>query len=448
MQCPNIVSPNGTIREREALPDWVEASVWTDRMWTALHRSVEGKKWYSLIDKVWTPGNLRSAWERVRSNRGCAGIDQVSIQRYARVADRHLERLRRALKNGWYRPQPGLRKYIAKSGSGEKRPLGIPAVEDRIVQAAVKQVLEPIFELTFSPHSYGFRPGRTAHEALGELTRGMESGRCWVVDVDLKSYFDTIDHVRLLDQVRAHVSDGRLLRLLEQMLQSGVMEGGQLANTDSGTPQGGVISPLLANIYLTPLDRLIERSGHTLVRYADDFVVLCRSRSQAEAMLQLLSDWTQSVGLQLHPTKTRLVDMSIPGNGFDFLGYHFYRTIRGPLSWWPRDKSIAKCQDALRRCTPRNSGRSIKEIIARVNAILRGWFHYFRYSRNSWSFIPLEQWLRMRLRSILRRRRRRKGRGRGRDHQRWPNSYFSEAGLFSPCAAWYSFCLSADVANH
>ena len=250
-----------------------------------------------------------------------------------------------------------------------------------------------------------------------------------MVDADLRSFFDTIPHEELLARVRRKVADGRVLGLVEAFLRQPVMEGLEGWSPEEGTPQGAVLSPLLSNLYLDPLDHQMAGDGFQMVRYADDFVVLCRSREEAEEALAKIEGWVTQAGLALHPEKTRVVDASQPG-GFDFLGYHFERGYK-----WPREKSLKKFKDAIREQTRRTNGHSLEAILCRLNRTLRGWFGYFRYSH--WTtFRPLDKWIRMRLRSILRKRARRKGRGRGRDHQRWPNAYFAERGLFSLMAAY------------
>jgi len=302
---------------------------------------------------------------------------------------------------------------------------GVPAVRDRIVQGAIRNVLEPIFEREFAEHSYGFRPGRGCKDALRRVDGLLESGHTWVVDADLKGYFDTIPHDPLLARVKERVSDGRLLALLEQYLKAGVMDGLKgWEPTEQGTPQGAVISPLLANLYLNPLDHLLAAQGYAMTRYADDFVVQCRDEAHAQRALELVVQWAQANGLTVHPDKTRIVDATQKG-GFDFLGYHFERDLK-----WPRQKSLDKFKDTLRHQTRRKQGRSLAEVIARLNPVLRGWFAYFQHSHRT-TFGPLDSWLRMRLRSILRKNCGGQGRGRGQDHQRWPNVYFEKLGLFS-----------------
>jgi RNA-directed DNA polymerase len=298
-------------------------------------------------------------------------------------------------------------------------------VEDRIVQTAVRNVIEPIFENIFAEHSYGFRPGRGAKDALRRVDQLLKAGKIWVVDADLKGYFDSIPQDKLQAAVAEHISDGALLDLLGKMLRQGVLESGKdWKPTETGTPQGAVVSPLLANIYLNPLDHLMAQAGKEMVRYADDFVVLCESEKEAQEVLETLRQWVGAAGLTLHPIKTRIVDASQKG-GFDFLGYHFERGHR-----WPRQKSIDKFRETIRQKTRRLDPRPMREIVEDVNRSLKGWFEYFRHSVK-YVFVTQDQWVRQRLRTIERKRHKLQGRARGRDHQRWPNVYFAELGLIS-----------------
>ena len=420
-----VTKPAGEIRARWA---WVEAEVWTERMLTALEEGVNGGKWHSLIDKVYALANLRKAFARVKANGGAAGVDHVTVAEFERRLEANLEKLARELREGSYRPQAIRRQWIAKLGSKEKRPLGIPTVRDRVVQTALRAVLEPIFERDFAVRSYGFRPGRGAKEALRRVDALLTAGYSWVVDADLKSYFDTIPHSRLLGRVQEKVSDSRMLELLGAFLTQKVMETAEGWTPEAGTPQGAVISPLLSNIYLDPLDQQMARRGFEMVRYADDLVMLCRSEAEARAALAEVQVWTASAGLTLHPTKTRIVDARQPG-GFDFLGYHFEAGRR-----WPRAKSLQKFKDTIRAQTRRTQGQSLAVMVTKLNRTMRGWFEYFQHSRH-FTFEILDKWVRMRLRSLLRHRRGGRGREQGSDHVRWPNAYFTEQGLFNLVAA-------------
>lgn len=422
---PERATQAGEIRARWG---WTEPSVWTERMLAALEKGVKGGKWFSLIDKVYSLANLRAAFAKVKANGGAAGIDHETVEGYERNLEPNLERLACMLKEGRYQPQPVRRVWIPKPGSKEKRPLGIPTVRDRIVQTALRNVLEPIFERDFAEQSYGFRPGQGCKDALRRVDKLLHAGYTWIVDADLKSYFDTIPHEPLQRQVEKKVSDGAVLEYLRQFLKQGVMESMATWTPEEGTPQGAVISPLLSNIYLDPLDQEMGERRMEMVRYADDFVILTRSRGEAERALEQVREWTVQAGLTLHPDKTRIVDATTRG-GFDFLGYHFERGMK-----WPRKKSLKKFKDTIRAKTKRKNGHSLQVIIDNVNRSLRGWFEYFKHSHRT-TFPRVDQWVRMRLRSILRKRHGRKGRGRGRDHQRWPNAFFSNHGLFSLVAA-------------
>ena len=412
---------------REVPPkwEWTEASVWTERMVATLERGIKGGKWFSLMDKVWKRDNLQSATRQVLRNKGGAGVDGQSCERYRSQAPERLERLQQVLQNGRYTPPPVKRVWIPKLGSKEFRPLGIPTVEDRIVQTAVRNVIEPIFENIFAEQSYGFRPGRGAKDALRRVDHLLKRGRNWVVDADLKGYFDTIPQDQLMAAVSEQISDGALLELIGKMLRQGVMESGKgWKPTETGTPQGAVVSPLLANIYLNPLDHQMAQAGQEMVRYADDFVILCHTKEEAEEVLETLRQWVEAAGLTLHPVKTRIVDANQKG-GFDFLGYHFERGYR-----WPRKKSIDKFRETIRAKTRRLDPRPMREMVMDVNRTLKGWFDYFRHSLKQ-VFIEQDQFVRQRLRTVLRRRHKLQGRARGRDHQRWPKAYFADLGLIS-----------------
>lgn len=414
---------------------WTEPSVWTERMLTALETGVKGGRWFSLMDKVWARATLEAAFGAVEANRGAPGADYQTIEIFGRDLDRNLDDLSRELREGRYRPSAVRRVWIEKPGGREKRPLGIPTVRDRVVQAALRIVLEPIFERDFAEQSYGFRPGRGCKDALRRVEELLHRGKVWVVDADLRSYFDTIPHGPLMRRVREKVTDGRVLELVGAFLTQRVMDGMDEWTPERGSPQGAVLSPLLSNIYLDPLDHEMERAGLEMVRYADDLVVLCRSRAEAEAALERLQRWVGDAGLTLHPEKTRIVDARERG-GFDFLGYHFERGMK-----WPRRKSRRKFRDAIRAKTKRTSGESLERIITEITPILRGWFEYFKHSH--WNTFDAEdKWVRMRLRSILRYRTGRVGRGRGADHQRWPNAYFAARGLYSLKAAHVKACQS------
>jgi RNA-directed DNA polymerase len=421
---PTPVPEAKQVGEVQARWAWTEPAVWTERMLTALEVGVKGGIWFSLIDKVYKPGNLRAAFAKVKANQGAAGVDHQTIEMFEADLETNLSKVSQQLADGSYRPQAVRRQWIAKPGSKEKRPLGIPTVRNRVVETALCNVLEPIFERDFAEHSYGFRPGRGCKDALRRVDRLLKAGNTWVVDADLQSYFDTIPQQKLREQVAKKVADSRVLELVAAMLQQEVMEGLAHWTPAAGTPQGAVISPLLANIYLDPLDHEVAGTGYEMVRYADDFVILCRSAAEAEAALAKVQAWTAKAGLRLHPEKTHIVDATQRG-GFDFLGYHFERGYR-----WPRAKSVAKLKATIRNKTRRTHGHSLGTTIETVNQTLTGWFEYFKHSHKT-AFPPLDKWIRMRLRTILRQRRKRKGRARGTDNVRWPNAFFTAQGLTS-----------------
>jgi RNA-directed DNA polymerase len=407
---------------------WTEDSVWTNRMLTALEKGVKGGKWFRLIDKVFSQRCLESAAQQVLSNKGASGVDHVSVNDFASRLMLEVGKLSQSLQDGTYRVQAIRRKNIPKPGSKETRPLGIPTVRDRVVQTALVKVIEPIFERDFAERSYGFRPGRSCHDALRRVDQLIQAGYVHVVDADLKGYFDSIPHDRLMTRLQEKVADGRVLSLIEMFLQANIVDGMSRWTPTSGAPQGAVLSPLLSNVYLDPLDHLMAESGFEMARYADDFVILCRTADDAARALEMVQRWTTENGLTLHPTKTKLVDVRI--DGFDFLGYHF----RGSKHW-VSEKSIRSFKETIRRKTPSKSGRSLFNIIADVNRTLRGWFVYFKHSR-PWVMIRLDIFIRQRLRTIVRKRSKRRGCARsGMDNRRWPNAYFAKHGLFNLVSA-------------
>ena len=404
---------------------WAEASIWTDRMVSALGNGVKGGKWFSLIDKVIRPATLEAAWQRVARNKGAAGVDGQSVERFAYQSERYLLELHTELKEGAYRPSPVKRVEIPKA-DGKTRPLGIPAVRDRIVQAALKMVIEPIFEVQFREGSYGFRPGRGCKDAPREVDRLLKEGYTHVVDADLKGYFDTIPHDRLMALVEGSVSDGRVLSLIESFLRQDIMTETARWQPEAGTPQGAVLSPLLANLYLHPLDLLMEQSGYRMVRYADDFVILCASEEEAMAALRQVTAWVNANGLTLHPDKTKVCNSQRPGQGFDFLGYRFEAGMR-----FVRAKSLKAFKDKLRARTIRSRGDSLRQIVEDINPMLRGWFGYFKHARPR-LFRRLDGFIRRRLRAILRKQEKRPSTGRSEaDHRKWTNAFFAGMGLFT-----------------
>lgn len=423
--------------EIEARWPWVEPCVWTERMLTALERGVKGGKWFSLIDKVYDRRNLEAAFKKVSKNRGSAGVDHQTIAMFTDRLEHNLEWISGAIADGSYVPQPIRRVWIPKPGTKEQqRPLGIPTVRDRVVQTALRNVIEPIFEKGFAEHSYGFRPGRGCKDALRRVDGLLKQKQTWIVDADIKSFFDAIPKDQLKERVGDKISDGRVLELIDAYLNQAVLDTMQGWIPDRGTPQGAVISPILANIYLDPLDHLMEQKGFAMTRYADDFVVQCRTEDEARRALREIEGWVEGAGLTLHPEKTRIVDATLPG-GFGFLGYHFERGYR-----WPSDKSTRRLRDVVRRKTKRTNGNSLAVIIDDLNPVLRGWFEYYKHSH--WNVFPgVDGWVRMRVRSILKKRQKRKGRAKGDDNHRWPNAFFAEHGLFSLTTAHAAACQSS-----
>jgi RNA-directed DNA polymerase len=404
-------------------------------MLAALQTGVKGGKWHSLIDKVSRRETLELGWTQVERNAGAAGVDRMSVERFAQARECYLGELASALRDGSYLAQPVRRVYIPK-GKGQ-RPLGIPAVKDRVVQAALKLVIEPIFEHEFEPRSYGFRQGLGCKDALREVDRHLKAGHCWVVDADLQSYFDTIPHASLLAKVGKRIADGRVLGLVEQFLKQDIMEDMKRWTPTSGSPQGAVISPLLANIYLHELDVEMREAGLVMVRYADDTVVLCRSREEAEAALARMRAWVDANGLSLHPDKTHLGDCRVVGQGFEFLGYRFEAGQR-----WVRKKSLMLLRDKIRTKTKQTVGSSIACVIESLNPTLQGWYGYFQHAHRD-TFAALDGFVRRRLRALLRCQQHRPGHGRClRDHQQWPNAFFAELGLFTMCEAHRLACQS------
>jgi len=394
-------------------------------MLAALETGVKGDRWFSLIDKVYSPKNLWSAWAKSARNKGAPGVDGITVDRYADGVEANLAHLSEQLKAGTYQPQPIRRAHIPKT-DGTTRPLGIPTVRDRVVQGAIRHAIEPIFEREFAQHSYGFRPGKGCKDALRRVDELLKAGHRFVVDADLKGYFDTIPHDRLMREVEKRVADGSVLKLIESFLTANVMDGLEQWTPAAGAPQGAVLSPLLSNIYLNPLDHLMAANGWEMVRYADDFVILCKSREDADRALAEVQRWTAQAGLTLHPDKTRIADAAT--DGFEFLGYRFTKGRR-----YPRHKSIMKLHDAIRARTRRASGVSLGVTVALVNPVLKGWFAYFKHA--SGGMDGVDGWVRERLRGILRHQNKLPGRSGPTDGRRWPNRFFAGVGLFSLEAA-------------
>ena len=407
-------------------------------MLMALERGVKGNVWFSLIDKIYAPRTLELAWAKVQSNAGACGVDCITVEHFAKDSQKRLLDVNEHIREGTYQPKPVKRVMIPKLGSSEKRPLGIPTVRDRVVQTATRMAIEPIFEREFAEHSYGFRPGRGCKDALRRVDELLQSGLVHVVDVDIKGYFDSIPHERLMELVRERIADRRVLDLIESFLKQGIMNSmGEIdaEENEEGTPQGGVISPLLANIYLNPLDHLMSKLGHEMVRYADDMVILCPSAEAAETVLQTLREWSAQAALTLHPEKTKIVDMGQPKAHFDFLGYRFWRgKTSGSIRRFIRPKSMKKLREAIKPITKRTNGQSLAAIVKKLRPKLQGFFNYFQ-NVGAGVLNEMDGWIRGRLRSILRKRAGGQGRGRGRDHLRWGNHYFTKLGIFDLEAA-------------
>ncbi len=402
----------------------------------ALENGVKGGKWFSVIDKVIRPGTLEIAWRKVASNKGAAGVDGQGVEKFAHKAEQYLEELREQLETGSYRVQAVKRVEIPK-GKTKKRPLGIPVVKDRIVQTAIKLVIEPIFEREFEGSSYGFRPGRGCKDALREVDGLIKEGYTHVVDVDLANYFDSIPQEQLMKQIEDRISDGRVLELIRHYLEQDVIKGLERWTPTGGTPQGAVISPLLANVYLHPLDSLMRRKGYKMVRYADDFVILCQSPEEAVKALSEVTRWTESNGLHLNPDKTHVGDCRERGQGFEFLGYRFEAGKR-----LVRKKSLKALKDRVRGRTKRTCGQSLKRVIERLNPMLRGWFEYFKHATRH-ELTAMDKFIRRRLRAILRHHTGRSGQGHClSDHMRWTNAFFAAHGLFTMTEAHVLACQS------
>jgi RNA-directed DNA polymerase len=394
-------------------------------MLAALVNGVKGGKWFSLVDKVYSPKTLRKAWEAVRRNKGAAGIDKVKVAAFEAKLDDNVAKLSSDLKCGSYSPFPVKREEIPKA-AGKTRPLGIPAVRDRVAQKAAQLMLEPIFESRFLDMSFGFRPGRGAKDALREVDRLIMEGYTHAVDADIQGYFDSIPHDKLMDRVKEVIADGRVLALLEGWLKQGIMTEAARWTPVSGTPQGVVIGPLLANIYLHPLDCEITGLGCKMVRYADDFVILTRGAVEADRALRRVTAWTERNGLTLHHDKTHVGNCMRRGQGFGFLGYRFEAGKRSV-----KKKSLAKIKEKVKELTPRNSGKSLEEMIDSLNRALKGWFNYFQESGKT-VLSQLDSMVRRRLRARLLRMNKSKGFGKSKKcHERWPNSFFARKGLFT-----------------
>ena len=367
------------------------------------------KKDHSLIDKVYKRKNLEMAWDRVEANRGSGGVDGQSLDDFGQQLDSELNRLQRELKEEAYQPQPVRQVQIPKAGKpGEFRTLGIPTIYDRVCQQALLNRLEPIFEPVFDDANFGYRRGRSTKDALRKVWKEIESGREWIVDADLKDFFGSVDHEKLLTLVAQQGADGRVLRLIKAMLKAGSYGRGRLFPSERGTPQGGVVSPLLSNILLTPFDREMRRKGYQLTRYADDWVITCKSVAEARAAVAAALRILKQLGVVLHPQKTRIVHVQ---HGFEFLGYKIKRgkalrlpasKIRsqvrsGALYAYPREKSVCRFKDQVRQRTKRRVPLRTKELIGELNPVLRGWGEYYKRAHVRKLFHQLDGWVRRRI---------------------------------------------------
>jgi RNA-directed DNA polymerase len=438
----SAASPAVELEEREYARDisaWANRCIWTDRMLNALIVGVRGGKWHALSDKVESELNLFAAARKVVRRDGAAGVDRQSTEDFAEHEIDEIRRLHRQLREQTYRPRPVRRVWIPKPGSSQKRPLGIPTVRDRVVQTAILNVIEPIFDNEFHERSFGFRHGRSCHDALRIVEQQLDEGKVFVVDVDLQSYFDTIPKDRLLRLVEAKISDRRLLALIQSFLDQSILEELSEWTPESGVPQGAVLSPLLSNLYLSDLDHRMAALGYEMVRYADDLVILCRSQDEAESALEEVQRFVASAGLTLHPEKTRIVDSR--ETSFDFLGYSFRWKFR-----FPRAKSRRKMIDRIRQLTPRKSGQSLTETIVALNAVTTGWFTYFRHC--NWNaFDDYDGMIRRRLRRLLLKRHRLNPKRLPRT-LRWPNAYFTDLGFRSLRDAHTRYVQSLQLGNH
>jgi RNA-directed DNA polymerase len=404
----------------------------------ALKTRQESKgKWFSLFDRMWDRRYLQAAWDRIDERvegeartRG-AGVDGATVETFAKRAAEEIDRLAAELKNGTYRPRPVKRHYIPKPGTTKKRPLGMPCVRDKVVQEALRSLIEPIFEVEFLEGSHGFRPGRSTDTACQRLERYLAAGKVWVVDADITGFFDNLDQERSLAEVNRRIADGKVLKLIRFFLEAGVMEEMKVRYTTTGTPQGGIVSPLLANIYLHAMDEELEARKLSWVRYADDFLLLCETREEAEAALEAVRGILQGLKLELSPEKTHIRHLD---EGFDFLGWHYQGQRR-----WPRDKSVKGLRIKLREKTRRLRPGSMEQICAEVTPILRGWYIYFRDGNSGQTFGDIIGWVRRRLRSILHRRHKGKGIGKTNLNWHWPNGFFQDRGLFDPELALQSY---------
>lgn len=370
------------------------------------------RKFYLLIDKVYDFVNLEDAWKKVKVNKGCAGIDEETLHQFSLRRNLYFMEIQRKIKQQRYKATPVLRKLIPKD-KNKFRPLGIPTVKDRVLQQSTKNVLEPIFEMKFKDCSYGFRPNKSAHQAIEKIKEHLNDGFRWVIDADIKGFFDNVDHKTLMKLVNKEVSDGKVLGLIEQWLKAGVMVEGKLEKTEVGTPQGGVISPLLANIYLHELDEeLSSMVNARVVRYADDFVILTKTKWMAKRVMKAVNKIVTKLKLELNKEKTRIVNTK--QDSFEFLGFVF-KYVNNRLRFKPRQKSIEKFKKKVRQVTRRKNPMNTKGIVGRINMTIKGWGNYFKIGEVRFLYKQLDTWIRMRIRCHIEKRISRYS------HQRIPN---------------------------
>jgi len=357
-----------------------------------------GRKFFQLIDKIYDMDNLKESWKKVKSNKGCAGMDKQSINDFKKQSEQYLREIQRSVKNGNYKAMPVLRKLIPK-GDKQVRKLGIPSVKDRILQQATKNVIEQIFEMKFLDCSFGYRPKRSAHQAIGQIKKYAKQGYTWVIDADVEKFFDSVDHTLLMNFVADEISDGKVLNLIESWLKAGVMNRGKVEETMEGTPQGGVASPLLANIYLQEMDRQVSAMDDVrLVRYADDLVILCKTKEVAERTMKQVETILMGLKLRLNKTKTKLVNAN--RESFEFLGFKL-KMGQGKLLITPRKKAIDKFKEAVRTLTRRRQPLTAKDMIGRLNNTIRGWGNYYKIGNVKKKFRTLDKWIRTRVRTFI-----------------------------------------------
>jgi len=359
------------------------------------------RKFFQLMDKIYNMNNLKDAWDKVKSNKGCAGIDKQSINDFKKRSEQYLKGIQRAVKNGKYKAMPVLRKFIPKE-DGKLRLLGIPTVKDRVLQQATKNVIEPIFEMKFLDCSYGYRPNKSAHQAVEQIKKYVDQGYTWVIDADVEKFFDSVDHKLMMSFVAKEISDGKVLNLVESWLKAGVMNEGELEEITEGTPQGGVISPLLANIYLHEMDEQVTKLyGVRMVRYADDVVILCKTEDEAERTMEQVKEILAGLKLRVNKTKTKIVNVN--WDSFEFLGFKLEGAF-GKVFVTPGRKAIKRFKESIRRVTWRKQPVKPGNMIGRLNSLIRGWGNYFKIGNVKELFGILDGWIRTRVRTFIEKR--------------------------------------------